>query len=960
MSPVLSTLGGASQFGFGRSAKITIQRPVITLDTGYSGSSSSTLTRPRLTSSAFVFSNGVPTTTHASSDWQFSLVSDFSSTISPQTLTASTTNKTSYTISTKFSYSIVIFARVRYRDNASPANISDWSLPISFTTQPQPSINTPTILSPTENYFETGSRQILISTSSFAITGDEDGETHTSTTYQVSNVSDFSSTVYNVTSTANKTSITTSDVGGGTKYIRIRHNGSLGIAISNWSSIRVMSVAWANSGAGVGTYYPDSTSYVVTPSNSGSVTLQPGTYRVSLYGAGGGAAAGGSNGPRRGGYAGCVVKDVYFSTASSISFSLGGGGGGPSNTDRTAENYGGSNGGGAGGDNYWSGAGGGGYSSATFPGSIVMYAAGGGGAAGDGIAEGRSARATTDWYGDKEAKIVRKGTGVGGIGVRGNGGSAGLSELAGGGGAGAPSGAFDTERFNWGGAAYSNITAVIGMGGISFSENNPSTDYRVWSGERSYDLDYRLENYQQAAGSTGSIRPNAWVTDNFKRFNMTDMWPENDEGPYGDLNSDFNLQVLVGYFYNIHRLDGVGTSTDDLDSENFKYYHNASFMAGDGGTNSGSFGRSFADDYGVGNGYYYAAGGYYFGDAGTSSNGWNGLPGGARIQLLTSQNAPSVSITSNLPSSYTANAGDWNHFSIGATDTANTSDNTSITYKWEISTNNGSTWSDIPGANSSTMRRFDKFYYSDNGHRIRCLVTATNGVGSSSTYSNTCTLIVNRKAPRYVEPILPYATSYGTSARISAFTQDGAYGENYWSSTSNYRTLRDIPAGTGRIKFRWNTVIAGEKDYGPSGGSGCNNGYGTSYTYEIRLAVIRVSDNAVVWSSHDRSFNLSQQYRDDPSSDSGRILQTWDFESTVTLDNVESAHRLVIQHKSNTYERCDCSPSGGNPPTSWSNCFNTGQYALFRYQVRSNGYYSRTKALYDYDTRPSLSTFTYG
>lgn len=966
MAPVLSTLGGASQFGFGRSAKITIQKPIIEIDPG-SISGGVTKTKPTFNGSAFIFSNGTATTTHGSSDWQFSTASDFSSLISPQSITDSSTNKTSYTITTKFPYSTLIYARVRYKDNASPANISDWSVPINFTTQAQPFIATPTILTPTQNSLSE-TRQITITTSNFSISGDEDGETHQSTTYQVSDVSDFSSTVYNVTSTSNKITITTTDVGGGTKYIRVKHNGSLGVALSDWSATRTMTTAWAATGAGVGTYYPDSDSYVVTPSNSGTVNLSSGQYRIHLWGAGGGAADGGGNGPRRGGYAGGVIKDIYLSSPSSISISLGGGGGGTSlgnNGASNGVNGGGSNGGGAGGDGYWAGAGGGGYSSATF-GGVTMYAAAGGGAAGDGMAEGRSARKglggdTGEWYGDSGPnKLIRKGTGVGGIAPKYASGSSSSSQYAGGGGASMGNGDSQTERIVYGGGAYSDIRAYVSFRSETFTEGSTTTTYRTWSGDNTSDVDYYLQDYNQAGGGNSTVRPNAWVSDNFKKFNVTDMWGNNDDGPYQDLDSSFNVTVAVGFFYNDQRFDGVGTSNDDLDHASFKYYHTNEFCAGDGGSNGGSFGNSYASDYGVGNSYYYAAGGYTFGDAGTSTNGWNGKPGGARIQRITQQVTPNVIISAQPSSSYTANAGDWFNVTCTAYDANNAS--SIVEYQWEISTNGGSTWSDIPGGRNSTLKRFDRCYYSDNGHKVRCKCSVNNGQGGGSTvYSNVATININRRNYERVDPILPYATyyNYPGTARLASFTQDGVYADtNNWSTnSSHYRTIRDIPSGYGKIRVKWNTVIAGEKDFGPTGGSGCSNGYGTNYTYELRLAVLRLSDNAILWSSHDRSFNLRNDMRDDPSNDSGRVLQNWDFDNTIDVDP-DSTCRLIIQYKSNTYERCDC--SGGNPPTSFSNCFNTGQYARFRVQFRSPGYYSRTKVLYGYDTRPGVGYFTYG
>ena len=978
--PALGTLGAGSQFGFGRSAKITIQRPVITLDTGYSGSSSSTLTRPRFTSSAFTFSNGVPSTAHGSSDWQFSTSSDFSSTLSPQTLSASSANKASYTITTKFAYSTLIYARVRYRDNASPVNVSDWSVPITFTTQPQPVITTPSISSPTQSEFISSGRTITITTSNFAITNDEDGETHTSTTYQVSNVSDFSSTIYNTTSTTNKTTITTSDLGGGTKYIRVKHNGSLGIAASDWSPTRTISIAFADTGAGVGTFYPDSTSFVVTTSKS--VTLQPGTYRVNLYGGGGGGNIrfNGDFTSRRGGYAGCVVRDVYLTTASSISFTLGGGGGGVTATNTTGA--GGANGGGAGAgyaSGGWNGgSGGGGYSSATFPGSIVMYAGGGGGATGHiNGTDGRSAKdgTGTEWYnvdGTDDFKILRKGTGAGGVALWANAGTDGTSGYGGGGGASNRNDATfernETETFSWGGNAIQNSLEVYAsFRGQAFSNKNNSTDRTegrrglFWSGTNADDVNVRIRDFRQGSEGAGEITPNYWITNNYKTLNVTDMNGSNSEGPYADTNADWSITAKVGYFFGRGRLDGAGSGSNDVDPPDgtwLRYWHSNELLSGDGGSNGGSFGRSFADDNSVSNGYYYAAAGYTFGDAGSSNNGWNGKPGGALIQLISDQNMPSVSITSH-PSDVNTDAGSnfgGNGFtmSVSATDTANSANNTSLTYQWQISTNGGSTWSDISGATDSTLRRFSKVYYSDNGHKVRCVVTAVNGRGSSTQTSNVATITVARASYQRVDPILPYTTSYGTNTNLSLGEQligsppSGSQAAQDWSNTTGV-TLRNISQGIGRFKFKWNTEIRVWKDDARSGLTGCTNGQGMRWDIEYRLAVVR-SDNVIVWDSHGRWHTMEHSMI---RSSTDYRSSNWDFNNTVDLDPTYS-HKLIVQFQSKNTERCQC--SGG----SYINCQSQTEQGWYRFRIMSNGYYSQTSAFYPYDTRPSLDGYTRG
>jgi hypothetical protein len=969
--PVLGTLGGASQFGFGRSAKITIQRPVITLDTGYSGSSSFTLTRPRFTSSAFIFSNGVPSTAHGSSDWQFSTSSDFSSTISPQTISSSTTNKTSYTISTKFSYSTLIYARVRYRDNASPANVSDWSVPISFTTQSQPSITTPSIISPTQNAFLSDSRTISIFTSDFSIANDEDGETHLSTTYQVSDVSDFSTTVYNTTSTTSKTTITTSDVGAGTKYIRVKHNGSLGIATSNWSSTRTISIAFADIGSGISTFYPDSTTFVVTSSKS--TTLQSGTYRISLYGGGGGAANGGSNGSRRGGYAGCVVKDVYLSAPTSLSFTIATGGGGASGNAENNTAFpgsGGSPGGGSGGggsNDRWCGGGGGGYSAATISGSTI-YAAGGGGAAGDSVSEGRSAnRGTgTEWYGPSGVfKLVRKGTGAGGKTVESQDGSSGSSGWGGGGGSSSFRARDYTEQiYNEPAGFPSNGTGYYAtIGGTRYdAASTGSYHYTNNRGDRNEDVRMKIYNYKEGGNSGTEVTPVMYISDDtLKRIQMTDLIPANSDGPYGSTAPSWGLTAKIGYFYNESKLRGNVNRDDNMDLDQYKYYWNSSFLAGDGGSNAGSFGRSYAEDYGVANGYYYNYGQYTFGDAGTDSNGWNGKSGGAVIKLISAQNPPSVSITSH-PSSVNTTAGSWFTLSVSATDTANTSDNTSITYQWQLSTNSGGSWSDISGATSSQLKRYDRCYYSDNGNWVRCVVTASNGRGSSTATSNVAIITINRAYPDRVNPVLPFASSYGTDANISAFeraiTQDNtdwvAYADEYSIKSAPYTQGANIDIGTGKVRIKWNSELRFWKDDGRSG-TGCSNGQGLYWDVAARVSILRLRGNFAFdwvhyWDSHERSHRLDESMT---RSSSNYKTSNWDFDDTIDLDP-DYYYKICIQFRTNNTHICQC--SGG----SYINCNSTSDQGNWRFRAMSPAYYSQTAAYYQFDTRPNLDGYLRG
>ena len=233
-------------------------------------------------------------------------------------------------------------------------------------------IYNPTITSPTASQL-LNTRTPTITSSAFLNYGNI---IHASSDWQVSDSSDFNTIRYqSLTDTTNKTSIITGDLGGGDRYVRVRHRANTGV-VSDWSNAVLFTSPWATGGTGVLV----STTVFELPS-SANVTIQSGTYRVSLWGGGGGGASGGGNGPRSGGGAGSVYKDVTYPTPSTIPISIGlkGGYGSQHSGGGYGGSPGGGNGGNVGGGIEWTGGGGGGSSSA-----LSMTAAGGGGSGGDG------------------------------------------------------------------------------------------------------------------------------------------------------------------------------------------------------------------------------------------------------------------------------------------------------------------------------------------------------------------------------------------------------------------------------------------------------------------------------------------------------------------------------------------------------------------------------------------------
>jgi hypothetical protein len=477
----------------------------------------------------------------------------------------------------------------------------------------------PTITSPTASQI-VGSRTPTITSSAFSKYGNI---THASSDWQVSDAPDFNTIRYSsLNDTSNKLSITTSDLAGGDRYVRVRYKASSGV-YSDWSDAVLFTSPWATGGTGALV----SSSVFELPS-SAPISIQSGTYRITLWGGGGGGAAGGGNGPRSGGGAGSVSKDVTYPSPTSIPFSIGlkGGYGSQNSGGGYGGSPGGGNGGHAGGGKEWTGGGGGGSSSA-----IGMIAAGGGGSGGDG------------------------------------------------GGPGGPGGSGNSS----GGSA----------GGIGDS-GSPGDGYGGGGG-----------------GSNAGNQPSG--------------------GPGG------------------------------------------------GGSNSGSYSNGYSSPGTIAaNRYYSSTSSYYYGDTDTN--------GGARIQKIASQVTPVVSITSNLSSTASSTAGSSSSFSITATDTAN--NDSTVAYQWYVSTDGGSNYSAISGQNAQTLTRYQPFYYSDNGHKIKCRATVTNSVGSNYADSTVCTLTVARNYDCNSSTVTG-TQSFGSGTKPST---NGAGDEQWWEWSPGYDDICEI------------------------------------------------------------------------------------------------------------------------------------------------------------------------
>ena len=166
-----------------------------------------------ITTSAFNY-NGV-SDTHYSTHYQVSTDAAFTSLYYNVESTTSL-NSAATTLKEDVTY----YIRVRYR--GTKYGYSDWSNVVKISTL-VPYVHVPTILTPSNN--STGiSNTLSISTNVFKFTGVSD--THMSTHYQISTVSNFASTIVDSEDTTNKTSKSIVVGEGVTYYIKVRYRGT--------------------------------------------------------------------------------------------------------------------------------------------------------------------------------------------------------------------------------------------------------------------------------------------------------------------------------------------------------------------------------------------------------------------------------------------------------------------------------------------------------------------------------------------------------------------------------------------------------------------------------------------------------------------------------------------------------------------------------------------------------------
>jgi hypothetical protein len=151
---------------------------------------------------------------------------------------------------------------------------------------------------------------------------------------------------------------------------------------------------------------------------------------------------------------------------------------------------------------------------------------------------------------------------------------------------------------------------------------------------------------------------------------------------------------------------------------------------------------------------------------------------------FTTGTTPTAPVITLQPSNQTVNAGQTASFSASA------SGNPTPTVQWQVSTNNGSTWSDISGA-TSTVYSFTA-QISDNSKQYRAVFT--NTVGSATTNAATLTVYA---APVVTSHPANQTVNAGQTASFTAVASGDPAPTVQWQvSTNNGTTWTNITGAT--------------------------------------------------------------------------------------------------------------------------------------------------------------------
>ncbi|RYZ52507.1 MAG: hypothetical protein EOP49_09330, partial [Sphingobacteriales bacterium] len=205
----------------------------------------------------------------------------------------------------------------------------------------------------------------------------------------------------------------------------------------------------------------------------------------------------------------------------------------------------------------------------------------------------------------------------------------------------------------------------------------------------------------------------------------------------------------------------------------------------------------------------------------------NGCPSNATSAAATLSVSVAGSITSQ-PSSQTVCAGENASFTVTAT-------GTNLSYQWQVSTDGGTTYNDIAGANAATYT-LSAVPFSANGNRYRAVVTSCSGPANS----NAATLTVNEAATITAQPANVTACA-GENATF-VITASGPGLTYQWQvSTNGGSTFTDI-AGQNSATLTLTAITGGmnNNQYRVVVGNACVSGLNSN------AATLNISANASI------------------------------------------------------------------------------------------------------------------
>jgi extracellular elastinolytic metalloproteinase len=183
------------------------------------------------------------------------------------------------------------------------------------------------------------------------------------------------------------------------------------------------------------------------------------------------------------------------------------------------------------------------------------------------------------------------------------------------------------------------------------------------------------------------------------------------------------------------------------------------------------------------------------------------VTGGCTGTTTVNSNAAILTVSSNVPISITlqpantpACAGGNATFTVTATGSA-------LTYKWQVSTDNGNSWSDVVPAATTNTLTLTAVTVSMNNNQYRCIVTGTGSCSTGSVTSSAATLTVNSAPAFTAQPANAIICAGGNTSFVSAATGAGLNYQWQISTTGCAGAYTNIAAGAPYSGVTTNTLV---------------------------------------------------------------------------------------------------------------------------------------------------------